>query len=144
MAESGHAILRRPASRSATSSGSSRGREACGRRVCAVLHADEPQATSSDSDHALCALQPDASPCNDGNPCTLTDTCSSGVCHGGNPKVCTALDQCHVAGVCSTADGTCSNPNKVTFIGLQGSGTPCALCPRPQLSPQILEPEPWP
>jgi hypothetical protein len=49
--------------------------------------------------------------CNDGNACTQSDTCQSGVCTGSNPVVCTALDQCHVAGICNVSTGTCSNPN---------------------------------
>jgi hypothetical protein len=34
------------------------------------------------------------------------------MCVGSNPVVCTALDQCHVPGVCDTMTGSCSNPNK--------------------------------
>jgi hypothetical protein len=56
--------------------------------------------------------------CNDGNACTQTDTCQAGVCTGGNPKTCTALDQCHVAGTCNMTTGVCSNPNAP-------DGTPC-------------------
>src|SRR5207248_2031768 len=51
-------------------------------------------------------------PCNDGNACTQTDSCQAGVCTGTNPVACTALDQCHDAGTCDMATGTCSNPNK--------------------------------
>jgi len=55
----------------------------------------------------------DGTTCNDGNACTRTDRCNSNaVCVGSNPVVCTALDQCHVAGVCAPATGVCSNPNK--------------------------------
>jgi hypothetical protein len=36
--------------------------------------------------------------CNDGNACTQSDTCQSGVCTGGSAVACTASDQCHVAG----------------------------------------------
>ena len=50
--------------------------------------------------------------CNDGNACTLTDTCQAGACVGTDPVVCTALDQCHDVGVCNPATGACSNPNK--------------------------------
>src|SRR5262245_54895557 len=50
--------------------------------------------------------------CNDGNACTQTDTCQPGVCTGANPRVCTALDQCHNAGTCDPTTGVCSNPNK--------------------------------
>jgi hypothetical protein len=50
--------------------------------------------------------------CNDANACTQTDTCQNGVCTGGNPVVCTPLDQCHDAGVCNGDNGVCSNPAK--------------------------------
>lgn len=48
--------------------------------------------------------------CDDGNRCTQSDTCQSGVCTGANPVVCSAADACHVAGVCNPASGACSNP----------------------------------
>ncbi len=48
--------------------------------------------------------------CDDGNRCTQSDTCQSGVCTGANPVVCSALNACHVAGVCDPASGACSNP----------------------------------
>src|SRR5207244_6658082 len=57
-------------------------------------------------------------PCNDGNACTQTDTCQSGSCVGSNPVTCTALDQCHVAGTCNPATGSCSTPTAT-------NGTPC-------------------
>ena len=49
--------------------------------------------------------------CSDGNACTQADTCQNGICTGANPVVCSALDQCHVAGICSQATGQCTNPN---------------------------------
>src|SRR5262245_28240255 len=52
----------------------------------------------------------DGTVCNDSNACTRTDTCQGGTCTGGNSVVCTASDQCHVAGTCDTATGQCSNP----------------------------------
>jgi hypothetical protein len=48
--------------------------------------------------------------CSDGNGCTLADTCQTGACVSGAPLVCTAQDQCHTAGTCAPATGTCSNP----------------------------------
>jgi MYXO-CTERM domain-containing protein len=48
--------------------------------------------------------------CSDGNGCTQTDTCQSGICVGSNPKTCTASDACHVAGTCDSGTGACSNP----------------------------------
>jgi hypothetical protein len=36
--------------------------------------------------------------CDDGSACTLADTCQSGACVGGDPILCSALDQCHAPG----------------------------------------------
>ncbi|MFO0586909.1 MAG: hypothetical protein U0441_05195 [Polyangiaceae bacterium] len=58
------------------------------------------------------------SACDDGNPCTKTDACQSGLCLGTNPVICTASDACHNAGTCDPATGMCSNPNKA-------NGSPC-------------------
>jgi cysteine-rich repeat protein len=49
--------------------------------------------------------------CSDGNACTQTDTCQAGLCTGANPVVCTASDQCHLAGTCDPTSGACSNPH---------------------------------
>ena len=64
------------------------------------------------------AAKPDGSACNDGDACTQSDTCQAGVCRGGNPVVCAASDQCHLAGTCDPATGTCPNPPK-------DDGSPC-------------------
>src|SRR5205823_4517135 len=65
----------------------------------------------------------DGTACNDGNACTQTDTCQSGLCAGSNPVVCTASDQCHVAGTCNTATGQCPNPNASNSTAWRGVGT---------------------
>ena len=54
----------------------------------------------------------DGTACDDSDACTQTDTCQSGSCTGANPVICSALDQCHVAGVCQPATGNCTNPDK--------------------------------
>ena len=58
--------------------------------------------------------RPDGTTCNDGNPVTLGDVCTSGTCAGidrCSGVTCTASDQCHVAGTCiDHATGACSNP----------------------------------
>jgi hypothetical protein len=54
----------------------------------------------------------DGTACADGDACTQSDTCQSGVCVGTNPVVCTASDQCHVAGLCDPQTGFCSDPAK--------------------------------
>ena len=53
---------------------------------------------------------PNGTACNDTNTCTQNDTCQAGTCVGANPVTCMASDQCHVAGVCQPATGTCTNP----------------------------------
>ena len=54
----------------------------------------------------------DGSECNDGNACTHVDTCQAGACVGSGSVSCTAVDQCHDAGVCDPGSGVCSNPAK--------------------------------
>ena len=54
----------------------------------------------------------DGTTCDDGNACTRTATCRGGVCTGGDPVACTALDGCHDPGMCDPATGICSNPAK--------------------------------
>src|SRR5262249_58788514 len=61
----------------------------------------------------------DGTGCDDGDACTATDLCQAGVCVGSNPVVCTALDQCHEAGVCDPATGACSQPPR-------SDGSPCS------------------
>ena len=53
---------------------------------------------------------PNGTACNDGNACTLTDTCQAGTCVGSNPTTCGAIDQCHVAGTCNPTTGACTTP----------------------------------
>ncbi|MBI5071162.1 MAG: hypothetical protein HZB56_23340 [Deltaproteobacteria bacterium] len=65
------------------------------------------------------APRPDGTSCNDGNACTLSDTCQAGACTGQSPVACTALDQCHDAGACDPATGICSNPARA-------DGTACS------------------
>ena len=60
--------------------------------------------------------KPNGTGCDDNNACTQTDTCQAGTCTGSNPVVCTALDQCHQAGLCDTITGQCSNPNQFDGI----------------------------
>jgi hypothetical protein len=64
------------------------------------------------------ASKPNSTPCNDGNACTQTDTCQTGVCTGASPVACAAPDQCKEQGVCNTATGACSYASKP-------NSTPC-------------------
>src|SRR5204862_3654134 len=81
--------------------------------VCAALDQCHDAGTC-DPANGTCSnpSKAEGATCSDGNGCTQTDTCQAGACVGTNPVVCAALDQCHVAGVCDPANGTCSNPTK--------------------------------
>jgi Lactonase, 7-bladed beta-propeller len=97
--------------------------DVCTSGVCggtSITCTDDPCNTVTCNGTSTCTLTPktDGTACDDGNACTQTDTCESGTCTGGNPVVCTASDQCHVAGTCNPATGTCSNP-------AAGNGTAC-------------------
>lgn len=50
----------------------------------------------------------DGDPCDDGNPCTLTDTCLGGACSGGEPRVCPPSGPCRLAGTCDPQTGACA------------------------------------
>jgi hypothetical protein len=55
----------------------------------------------------------DGATCDDGDPCTLADTCVAGACASGTPMTCTAMDQCHDPGTCDPTSGVCDNPPKM-------------------------------
>lgn len=57
----------------------------------------------------------DDTTCDDGDDDTNNDVCTAGVCAGENKcagVTCLASDTCHTAGVCDSATGKCSNPEK--------------------------------
>jgi hypothetical protein len=60
----------------------------------------------------------DGTSCEDGNACSINDVCQGGLCYSGPYRSCAAIDQCHIAGVCTPKTGKCSNPNSP-------AGTPC-------------------
>jgi hypothetical protein len=63
--------------------------------------------------------KPDDSVCDDGDACTLVDSCQGGTCLGDSPMGCVALDECHDVGTCSSVTGVCDDPTKE-------NGSPCA------------------
>jgi hypothetical protein len=84
-----------------------RGNADCCSRVCA---------TDATGRHTCrCRTQADCPPPT--NKC-LAATCAGGVCGTTVGVVCTALDQCHLAGPCVPATGRCTNPAK-------SNGTAC-------------------
>ena len=81
--------------------------------VCVVTDACHNAGTCS-SATGVCSnpAKPNGTACSDGSACTQSDTCQSGLCTGGTPKVCASLDSCHTAGTCNPPTGQCSNPVK--------------------------------
>ena len=142
------------------------GSEMCRAGACAA--GSPVVCTASDQCHDVGTCDPgtgvcsnpskaDGAICNDGNACTNTDVCRSGTC-SGTAKACNATDQCHTAGVCDPATGTCSNPVAVgqtcndgnmctsgdvcrTDGSCAGSGscgpTPCQVCMEGNCPPDI-------
>src|SRR5205814_790343 len=81
--------------------------------VCAALDQCHV-AGACDPASGICSNpgKPDGTACSGGDACTQGDACQAGGCAGANAVVCAALDQCHVAGTCDPANGTCSTPAK--------------------------------
>ncbi|HEX8952182.1 MAG TPA: hypothetical protein VF945_10085, partial [Polyangia bacterium] len=67
-------------------------------------------ATCDPTSHTCTQTALTGTACSDGNACTLNDTCQAGTCMPGTAKICQAIDQCHAAGTCDPASGSCSMP----------------------------------
>jgi len=87
--------------------------------VCAALDQCHDAGTCSPATGA-CSNPNKAmgSPCDDGDACTQTDACVSGMCVGQSPVTCPPPDECHEPGTCQPPAGTCSYAN-------QSDGTAC-------------------
>jgi len=89
-------------------------------KVCAALDQCHEPGTC-DSVTGICSnpVKGDDAPCSDGDACSTSDTCKSGVCQPGPRIVCLAsTDQCRDHGTCDAGIGVCVYPAKV-------EGTPC-------------------
>jgi uncharacterized protein (TIGR03382 family) len=81
----------------------------CCNQACGGTVLDDCQACSAAagaSANGVCT-QLSATHCDDHDACTRTDTCSAGVCQGGDPVTCGAPAACHAPGVCNPATGAC-------------------------------------
>ncbi len=56
--------------------------------------------------------KPDGTACNDGNLCTQTDACQTGICVGSNQKSCPEGNQCQENGQCDPGTGNCLFPGR--------------------------------
>ena len=87
---------------------------------------DDGNTQDGDCCSSTCQFETIGSSCNDRNLCTSVDICDgAGSCMGLVPVTCTALDQCHVAGVCDPVNG-CSNPPKTNGTGCD-DGNECTI-----------------
>ena len=95
--------------------------DTCGGGVCnpgsPVVCTDNNGCTDDTCNPASgCVYTNNSNPCDDGNPCTQTDTCSGGVCVGSNPVICTDNNPC--------TDDTC-NPATGLCVSVANDGNPC-------------------
>lgn len=77
-----------------------------------------------------CVVVPSAkgTACDDGNPCTLNDTCDNAVC-AGQAKDCSALGECNTGVTCDTSTGACTGTPDPTkdWTACSKSGDPCSV-----------------
>ncbi len=66
-----------------------------------------------------CLHAPNQAPCDDGDPCTQTDTCGGGGCVGGNPLSCSDGIFCNGAEVCKSGFGCETGQPPNTNDGVQ-------------------------
>ena len=53
------------------------------------------------------AFAADGTTCEDGDYCTVGDTCLASTCQPGTPKTCISTGECRVAGTCDPGTGIC-------------------------------------
>jgi len=103
--------------------------DACNGDTCQGLAVDCPldqcdQSALCDPANGGCAYvsKADGTGCDDGDPCTLIDTCQVGACQGGSPAMCPDLGPCFEPGLCDSQTGMCSSPPVA-------DGTACDVAP---------------
>lgn len=77
------------------------------------------------------ANKADGTSCDDGNPATVNDVCTAGVCAGVDLCAgvsCGAETECQEAGVCNPADGSCSQANKADGTACSGGTCSAGVC----------------
>src|SRR4029077_1988080 len=74
--------------------------------VCAALdQCHQPGSCNPATGTCTNPAKANGASCDDGNPCTQTDTCQTGACSGANPVVCLPSGGvCRAAGVCVPSD----------------------------------------
>ncbi len=75
--------------------------------------------------------------CDDGDACTLGDSCQGGACQPGAPKTCKSSDVCHVA-QCDAASGACVEVPGNDGASCQDLCTPTGVCSAGACAPTSL------
>lgn len=89
--------------------GGNRQADKCTNVTCTALDQCH-EAGTCDAATGTCSnpAKADGVSCEDGNGCTVADTCLAGVCTEGEARPCADPDSCHLAGACSADTGRCS------------------------------------
>jgi len=97
---------------------------------------DDGNVLDGDCCSATCRLEPNGSPCQDGDACTTGDTCSTGTCIGGPPPNCNDGNECTV----DSCDHTlgCQNLAKPNDTPLRRRPAPHLLAARPLPGGRLL------
>jgi hypothetical protein len=76
---------------------------------CPLDQCDEAAACNQATGQCQYVQKLDGAPCDDGDACTLIDSCQLGVCSGSSPAVCPDPPPCFGPGVCDSQTGMCMN-----------------------------------
>jgi hypothetical protein len=99
-----------------------------GPETCDDHNTVDGTASNKDCCTSMCMNRPGG--CEEGNLCTIGDTCQAGVCVPGTPKDCSALkvDECNT-GMCDPSDGNCKTQALTGTPCVNGTtGTPPVTC----------------
>ena len=66
--------------------------------------------------------------CDDGDACTLGDSCAAGACVPASRVTCVAKDECHEVGSCAPATGVCDDPAKADGVACSLGSCRGGLC----------------
>ena len=122
------------------------GQDPCSGIDCSTQIVGDSSCASSVCVRGICVVTNTANNtiCDDGNPDTTSDRCSSGICRGElkcGRQTCQTNDQCHITNGCNTTTGLCTenrvadntvcddgNPSTTTDICISGQCIGSAVC----------------